>query len=76
MADYETRRWSRVEYEKMIALGVFRSGEAIELRGREPRPDAAAAFGWSYARTDVAGVVSEVTPLAVGSGVRVSDLLP
>lgn len=43
---------------------------------REPRPDAAAAFGWSYARTDLAGVVSEVTPLAVGSGVRVSDLLP
>jgi len=33
MADYDTRRWSRVEYDKMIDLGVFRPGEAIELLG-------------------------------------------
>jgi Uma2 family endonuclease len=33
MADYETRRFSRIEYEKLIDLGVFRPGEAIELLG-------------------------------------------
>jgi len=30
-----TRRFSRVEYEKLIELGVFRPGEAIELIGGE-----------------------------------------
>ena len=29
----ETRRFSRVEYEKLIDLGVFQPGEAIELLG-------------------------------------------
>jgi Uma2 family endonuclease len=33
MADYETRRFSRIEYEKLIELGVFQPGEAIELLG-------------------------------------------
>ena len=33
MANYETRRFSRVEYEKMIDLGVFQPGEAVELLG-------------------------------------------
>src|SRR5512132_3732809 len=37
MADYEakTRRFSRVEYEKLIDLGVFQPGDAIELIGGE-----------------------------------------
>jgi Uma2 family endonuclease len=37
MADYEvkTRRFSRVEYEKLIDLGIFQPGEAIELIGGE-----------------------------------------
>src|SRR5213596_428158 len=37
MADYEvkTRRFSRVEYEKLIELGLFQPGEAIELIGGE-----------------------------------------
>lgn len=37
MATYETRsrRWTRIEYEKLIELGVFRPGEAIELIGGE-----------------------------------------
>jgi Uma2 family endonuclease len=37
MAGYETRtrRFSRVEYERLIDLGVFRPGEAIELIGGE-----------------------------------------
>jgi len=33
MAEYETRRFTRVEYERLIELGVFRPGEAIELLG-------------------------------------------
>ena len=33
MADYETRRFSRIEYDKLIDLGVFRPGEPIELLG-------------------------------------------
>src|SRR5438046_5915917 len=37
MADYEvkTRRFSRVEYEKLIDLGICQPGEAIELIGGE-----------------------------------------
>ncbi len=37
MAGYETRirRWSRVEYEKLVDLGVFQPGEPIELIGGE-----------------------------------------
>ena len=30
-----TRRWTRIEYEKLIDLGIFRPGEAIELIGGE-----------------------------------------
>jgi Uma2 family endonuclease len=37
MVDYETRtrRFTRAEYERLIDLGVFRPGEAIELIGGE-----------------------------------------
>src|SRR5438445_10222904 len=37
MADYETRtrRCTRAEYERLIDLGVFQPGEAIELIGGE-----------------------------------------
>ena len=37
MATYEarTRRWTRIEYEKLIELGIFRPGEAVELIGGE-----------------------------------------
>ena len=37
MAQHEmkTRRWSRVEYEKLIELGIFQPGEPIELIGGE-----------------------------------------
>jgi Uma2 family endonuclease len=37
MVDYETRtrRFTRVEYERLIDLGVFQPGEAIELIGGE-----------------------------------------
>jgi Uma2 family endonuclease len=30
-----SRRWTRIEYEKLIALGVFRPGEPVELIGGE-----------------------------------------
>jgi Uma2 family endonuclease len=37
MAIYErkTRRWSRIEYERLIDLGVFQPGDPIELIGGE-----------------------------------------
>jgi hypothetical protein len=37
MATYEarTRRWTRIGYEKLIDLGIFRPGEAGELIGGE-----------------------------------------
>ena len=37
MATYETttRRWTRMEYEKLIDLGIFQPGEPIELIGGE-----------------------------------------
>jgi Uma2 family endonuclease len=37
MATYmaRTRRWTRIEYEKLIDLGIFQPGEAIELLGGE-----------------------------------------
>jgi Uma2 family endonuclease len=37
MATHEarTRRWTRIEYEKLIDLGIFRPGESIELIGGE-----------------------------------------
>ncbi len=37
MATYETRtrRWTRIEYEKLIDLGIFQPGEPIELIGGE-----------------------------------------
>jgi hypothetical protein len=44
---------------------------------REPVPDAAAPFGWRYARRDVLDAAARVTPLAAPSAsVRVADLLP
>ena len=33
MASFETRRFSRFEYDKLIELGLFRPGEPIELLG-------------------------------------------
>src|SRR6266851_40401 len=37
MTTYEsrTRRWTRIEYEKLIALGIFQPGDPIELIGGE-----------------------------------------
>src|SRR5881409_2424980 len=37
MATYETRtrRWTRIEYEKRVDLGIFQPGEPIELIGGE-----------------------------------------
>jgi Uma2 family endonuclease len=37
MAEYQirTRRWTRAEYDKLIALGFFQPGESVELIGGE-----------------------------------------
>jgi len=44
---------------------------------REPRPDAAASFGWRYRSIEVFGLDAMLFPLALpGAPVRVSDLLP
>jgi Uma2 family endonuclease len=44
---------------------------------REPAPDPAAPFGWSYARHEVFDASAGVTPLAApGSSIPVSRLLP
>ena len=45
---------------------------------REPAPDAAAPFGWHYARRELfAAAAARVTPLAVpGASISVSHLLP
>ena len=44
---------------------------------REPAPDAAAPFGWRYARREVFDASARVTPLAAsGSSIPVSQLLP
>src|SRR6266705_7022290 len=33
--EMRTRRWTRIEYERLIDLGVFQPGEPIELIGGE-----------------------------------------
>jgi Uma2 family endonuclease len=44
---------------------------------RAPAPDAAAPFGWRYARGEIFDVSAWVTPLAApGSSIAVSQLLP
>ena len=44
---------------------------------REPVPDAAAPYGWRYARTDAVGLRGHIAPLAAsGALVAVADLLP
>jgi Uma2 family endonuclease len=44
---------------------------------REPIADAAAPFGWRYARVEVFDAASRVTPLALpGAGIAVASLLP
>src|SRR5512138_284436 len=35
MASYETRRFSRAEYDKLIEIGFFQPGDPIELIGGE-----------------------------------------
>jgi Uma2 family endonuclease len=51
-------------------------GRVLEVY-REPSPDAAAPFGWRYARREVFDASVRVTPLAApGSSVAVAQLLP
>jgi hypothetical protein len=40
MATYEarTRRWTRIEYEKLIDLGIFRPGESDAWEDRPGGP--------------------------------------
>jgi Uma2 family endonuclease len=44
---------------------------------REPVPDAAAPFGWRYARREILGADAHVAPLAApGASIAVAQLLP
>jgi len=52
------------------------AGRVVEVY-REPAADGSATFGWSYARREVYGASTQLTPLAApNSSVRVADLLP
>jgi len=56
---------TRVEYEKLIELGIFQPDEPIELSG------------WRYARREVFDASARVTPLAApGASILVGDLFP
>jgi Uma2 family endonuclease len=56
---------------------VLNLGDAVLEVYREPLADAAAPFGWRYARTDVLDASAGVTPLAApGARLAVSSLLP
>lgn len=67
-----TRRWTRVEYERLVDTGVFRPGERLELVGgqllvREPQgsPHATAI-----------GLVEDALRLALGTGWLVRVQMP
>lgn len=69
MATYpvRTRRWTRMEYDRLVDIGVY----------RRPIEAPSAPFGWRYASREVLSAESSVELLAVpGARILVSDLLP
>src|SRR6266446_3958714 len=68
-----TRRWTRLEYERLIDAGMFRSGERLELLGghlvvREPQ-------GRSLHATAI-GLVEDALRACFGSGWVVRVQMP
>ncbi|MBI1734171.1 MAG: Uma2 family endonuclease [Candidatus Rokubacteria bacterium] len=66
MATYpvRTRRWTRAEYDRLIAIGVFRADEAVELLGGElvvAEPQGSAHF-------TAIGLVEDALRAALGTG--------
>src|SRR5439155_172473 len=71
----KTRRWRRVEYERLVDLGIFVGG-ALEVH-RGPHAAADAAYGWVYRSVDILRPPATLTPLgAPGARIAVADLLP
>lgn len=66
MATYpiRTRRWTRAEYERLIAVGVFRAGEPVELLGG----DLIVAEPQGSAHHVAIGLVEDALRAALGSG--------
>jgi hypothetical protein len=81
MAGYEpkTRRFSRVEYEKLIELGFFQPGDPIELIGGElmvAEPQGAEHYT-AIRRTARVLEDARVAPLAApAASIPVAPLLP
>jgi Uma2 family endonuclease len=66
MATYpvRTRRWTRAEYDRLIAIGVFRADEPVELLGGElvvAEPQGSAHF-------TAVGLVEDALRAALGTG--------
>ncbi len=74
--DVKTRRWRRLEYERLVDLGMF-VGERLELLDGLLAVAADAAYGSVYRSVDILRPPSTVTPLgAPGALIPVADLLP
>jgi Uma2 family endonuclease len=87
--DVKERKWTRVEYERLVLVVrvLTRAGLAdywiVDLpdRRREvyrgPAPDGAALFGWRHGSAQALGPDERISPLALpGAAVTVADLLP
>jgi hypothetical protein len=85
-APLTARRWKRVEYERLVDLGVFES-EPLELIGgqlivaepiyRGAGPDPAAPYGWRYRSVVSVAPPADVAPFAFASNhIAVAGLLP
>lgn len=74
------RHWARVEYERLVDLGVFENDNLVDRVlevYRDPAANAAAVYGWSYRSVVSLRPPDVAIPLAFPSSrVAVADLLP
>ena len=69
VSSLRTKRWTRVEYERLIDLGAFRPGERLELVG--------GALLVCEPQGGTLGPPDMVSPLAAPTAaILVADLLP
>ena len=76
------RRWKRVEYDRLVDLGVFEDAivnlvdRVLEIY-RDPAPHAASVYGWRYRSVVTPTPADVAVPLAFPSArISVSDLMP
>ena len=76
-APFTSKRWRRVEYERLVDVGAF-EGEPLELIGGQLIvADLTAPFGWRYTSVARFRPPDSVAPLGVpASPVPVAALLP